>query len=80
MLPLNHYRIHGKGAKRYYDLMLHLCIVSHIETPMDIFNNFWWFDLRPLKIIIDETWQNLDEKAWIEKYVALQYNNFKQKT
>jgi hypothetical protein len=46
----------------------------------DIFNNFWWFDLQPLKIVIDETWNNLDEKAWMEKYAALPQRNFKRKT
>jgi hypothetical protein len=41
---LNHYKMHEKGAMRYCILMLHLWIISHIKTLMDIFNNFWWFD------------------------------------
>ncbi|KAL9334366.1 hypothetical protein Peur_074505 [Populus x canadensis] len=53
MLSLNHCRMHGKGAMRCCSLMLYLWIVSHIETPRDIFNNFWWFDLRPLKVTIE---------------------------
>jgi hypothetical protein len=48
MLSLNHCRMHGKGAMRCCSPMLYLWIISHIETPRDIFNNFWWFDLRPL--------------------------------
>jgi hypothetical protein len=58
MLSLNHYRMYGKGAMRCCSLMLYLWIVSHIETPKDIFNNFWWFDLRPLKVTIEKTWKN----------------------
>jgi hypothetical protein len=53
MLSLNHCRMHGKGAMRCCSPMLYLWIVSHIETPRDIFNNFWWFDLRPLKVTIE---------------------------
>jgi hypothetical protein len=58
MLSLNHCRTHGKGAMRCCIPMLYLWIISHIETSRDIFNNFWWFDLRPLKVTIDETWKN----------------------
>jgi hypothetical protein len=29
---------------------------------------------------MDETWNNLDEKAWMEKYAALPQRNFKWKT
>jgi hypothetical protein len=79
MLSLNHYRTHGKGAMRCCIPMLYLWIISHIETPRDIFNNFWWFDLRPLKVTIDETWKNWDEKACIDKYAALPWSNFKWK-
>ena len=71
MLSLNHCRMHGKGSMRYCVSILHLWITNHIEIPRDIFNNFWWFDLRPLKIYIDETWKNLDKKAWMKKYTAL---------
>jgi hypothetical protein len=55
MLSLNHYRMNGKGVMRCCVPMLYLWIISHIETPRDIFNNFWWFDLRPLKVTIEET-------------------------
>jgi hypothetical protein len=71
MLSLNHCRMHGKGSMRYCISILHLWITNHIEIPRDIFNNFWWFDLRPLKIYIDETWKNLDKKAWMKKYTTL---------
>jgi hypothetical protein len=67
MLSLNHYRMLGKGAMRCCVLILHLWTISHIKTPRDIFNNFRQFDLLPLKIIIYETWKNLDEKVWVEK-------------
>jgi len=70
MLSLNHCRMHGKRAKRYCVPMLRLWIISHIEMLRNIFNNFWWFGLQPLKIIIDETWKNLDEKAWVRKYTT----------
>jgi len=58
--------MHGKGAMRCCVPMLHLWIISHIETPRDIFNNFGG-------------WKNLDGKVWIEKYVALLENKFKWK-
>jgi hypothetical protein len=79
MLSLNHCRTHGKGAMRCCILMLYLWIISHIETPRDIFNKFWWFDLRLLKVTMDETWKNWDEKTWIDKYAALPHSNFKWK-
>jgi hypothetical protein len=41
MLSLNHCRMHGKGSMRYCVSILHLWITNHIETPRDIFNNFW---------------------------------------
>jgi len=71
MLSLNHCRMHGKRAMRCCVPMLHLWIISHIKTLRDIFNNFWWFELRPLKITIDEAWKNLDEKALIDKHTTL---------
>ena len=80
MLSLNHCRMHGKGAMRCCNPMLYLWIISHIETPRDIFNNFWWFNLQPLKVTIEETWKNWDETAWIDKYAALPQSNFKWKT
>ena len=79
MLSINHCRMHGKWAIRCCVPMVHLWIISQIETPRNIFNSFCWFDLRPLKIIIDETWKNLDEEAWVEKYVTVPQNNFKWK-
>jgi hypothetical protein len=79
MLSLNHCRTHGKGAMRCCIPILYLWIISHIKTPRDVFNNFGWFDLRPLKVPIDKTWKNWDEKAWIDKYAALSRSNFKWK-
>jgi hypothetical protein len=64
MLPLNHYRTHEKEALRCCIPLLHLWIVSHIETPKDIFNNFWWFDLEPLKIV----YYIRLERIWMRKH------------
>ena len=79
MLSLNHCKMNGKGAMRCCVPILYLWIISHIETPRDIFNNFWWFDLRPLKVTMEETWRHWDEKAWIKNYTALLQSNFKWK-
>jgi hypothetical protein len=70
----------GKEVIRCCVPILYLWIVSHINTPRDIFNICLLFDLRPLKIIIDKSWKDLDERAQVEKYVALPQCNFKWKT
>jgi hypothetical protein len=38
-------------------------MVSHIKTKKSIFNNFWWFNQRPLRIVEEEEWGDLDNKA-----------------
>jgi len=79
MLSLNHCKTHGKKTMRCCIFMLYLWVISYIETLRDNFNKFWWFDLRPLKVTMDETWKNWDEKAWIDKYATLPWSNFKWK-
>ena len=54
--------------------MHHYFIIHFANRP------FWWFDLQPLKIVTNETWKNLDEKAWVEKHTTLPRSNFKWKT
>lgn len=51
--------------------MHHYFIIHHANR------SFWWFDLQLLKIVTNETWKNLNEKAWVEKYAALPQSNFK---
>jgi len=80
MLSLNHYGMCGKEVIRCCVPILYLWIVSHIKTPRDIFNICLLFNLRPLEIIIDESWKDLDERAQVEIYVALPQSNFKCKT
>jgi hypothetical protein len=29
-------------------------MVGHIETKKPVFNNFWWFTQRPLKLVEEE--------------------------
>jgi hypothetical protein len=38
-------------------------MVSHIKTKKPIFNNFLWFNQRPLRIVEEEEWGDLDNKA-----------------
>jgi hypothetical protein len=32
--------------------------------------------MRPFKLIMSEDYNNLDEKAWVEKYWAIPHTNF----
>jgi hypothetical protein len=50
-----------------------------LETPREVFNNFLWFNIKPLKLILSEDWKNLDGKAWVEKYQALSQSKFRWK-
>ena len=47
-LSLNYCRMHGKGTMRCCIPLLFMWIVSHLETPRQVFNNFWWFNMRPI--------------------------------
>jgi len=78
-LSLNHCRLHGKGAMRCYIPLLFMWIVSHLEASKEVFNNFWWFNMRPLELVLTEEWNGLDEKAWVEKYRELPQTNFRWK-
>jgi hypothetical protein len=46
-------------------------IVSHLEISREVFNNFWRFNIRPLELVLNEEWNELDEKIWVKKYQAL---------
>jgi hypothetical protein len=48
-ISLNHYRLHGKGC----NMMLYSFVV-HIGGKLEAFNNFWWFNMRPLKLVVSE--------------------------
>jgi hypothetical protein len=78
-LSLNHCRLHGKGAMRCCIPLLFMWIVSHLEASKEVFNNFWWFNMRPLELMLAEEWNDLDEKAWVEKYRELPQTNFRWK-
>jgi hypothetical protein len=45
--------------------------VIHMETSREVFNNLCWFNTRRLRLVLNEEWNDLDEKAWLEKYQAL---------
>ena len=76
-LSLNHCRLHGKEAMRCCIPLLFMLIVSHLETSKEVFNNFWWFNMRPLELVLTKEWSDLDEKAWVRKYQALPQSNFR---
>jgi uncharacterized protein YqhQ len=54
ILTLNHCRRTRKGAMRCCTQLLYIWMVSHIKTKKHVFNNFWWFNQRPLKIVEEE--------------------------
>jgi len=76
-LSLNHCRLHGKGTMQCCIPLLFMWIVSHLETSKEVFNNFWWFNMRPLELVLTKEWSDLDEKAWVKKYQALPQSNFR---
>jgi hypothetical protein len=51
-------------------------MVSHIETKKSIFNNFWWLNQRPLRIVEEEEWGGLDNQGWVGKLENLPDSNF----
>ena len=57
-----------------FSYSMHRYFIIHLAN-----RPFWWFDLQPLKIVTNETWKNLDEKAWVEKCATLPRSNFKWK-
>jgi hypothetical protein len=40
-LSLNHCWLYGKGAMWWCIYLLFIWVVSHLETPSEVFNNFW---------------------------------------
>ena len=52
-------------------------MVSHIETKKPVFNNFLWFNKRPLKIVEEEEWGRLDNQGWVGKLENLPNCDFK---
>jgi hypothetical protein len=38
-------------------------IVIHLETSKEIFNNFWWFNIRPLELVLTE-----DGMIWMKRH------------
>ena len=70
-LTLNHIRKTGKGVMRCYTQLLYIWMVSHIKTKTLIFNNFWWFNQKPLKMVEEEEWGNLGDTGWRKKLQEL---------
>jgi hypothetical protein len=52
-------------------------MVSHIETKKPVFNNFLWFTQRPLKLVEEEEWGDLDNQGWVDKLEGLPNSDFK---
>jgi hypothetical protein len=52
-------------------------MVSHVETKKPVFNNFWWFTQRPLKLVEEEEWGDLDNQGWVDKLKGLPNSDFK---
>ena len=65
------------------NVVLHPFIVhvnfQSLGNPREVFNNFLWFNMRPLSLVLSEEWKDLDEKAWVEKYRALSKSIFRWK-
>nr|XP_034889980.1 uncharacterized protein LOC118030067 [Populus alba] len=78
-LTLNHFRKTGKGVARCCIQLLYIWMVSHVETKKPIFNNFWWFNQKPLKIVEKEEWGNLGDQGWMKKLQELPNSNFNWK-
>jgi hypothetical protein len=57
ILTLNHCKRVFSGTMRC-EQMLYIWLISHIETKNPVFNNFWWFSNKPLKILKKEEWKD----------------------
>ena len=79
LLTLNHFRKTGKGAVRCCTQLLYIWMVSHVETKKPIFNNFWWFNQKPLKIVEEEEWGILGDQGWMKKLQELPSSSFSWK-
>ena len=63
IITLNHCGRAGKGAMRCCTQLLYIWMVSHIKLKKPVFNNFWWFNEKPLRIVEEEEWGDLDNQA-----------------
>ena len=79
IMTLNHCRKAGKGAVRCCTQLLYIWMVSHVETKKPVFNNFWWFNQKPLRIVEEEEWGDLDNQGWVEKLKAIPSGGLKWK-
>ena len=79
LLTLNHFRKTGKGTVRCCTQLLYIWMVSHVETKKPIFNNFWWFNQKPLKIVEEEEWGILGDQGWMKKLQELPSSSFSWK-
>jgi hypothetical protein len=61
ILRLNHCKRVFNGTMRC-EQMLYIWLISHIETKKPIFNNFWWFSNKPLKMVKKEEWKDLSKE------------------
>jgi hypothetical protein len=52
-------------------------MVSHIEMKKLVFNIFLWFNQRPLRIVEEEEWRDLDNQGWVDKLEGLPSSDFK---
>jgi len=77
ILTLNHCRRTGKGAMRCCTQLLYIWMVSHIETKKLVFNIFWWFTQRPLKLVEEDEEGDLDNQGWVDKLEGLPNSDFK---
>ena len=77
ILTLNHCRRTEKGAMKCCTQLLYIWMVNYIETKKLVFNNFWWFTQRPLKLVEEEEWGDLDNQGWVDKLEGLPNSDFK---
>ena len=75
-LSLNHCKRTGKGSMRCCVPLLFIWMVSHIESETPIFQNFWWFDQKPLELFVSSEWENFSEDDWKVKLQELPQSNF----
>jgi hypothetical protein len=77
ILTLNHCRRTEKGAMRCCTQLLYIWMASHIKIKKPVFNNFWWFTQRPLKLVEEKEWGDLDNQGWVDKLEGFPNSDFK---
>ena len=75
-LSLNHCKRIGKGSMRCCVPLLFIWMVSHIESETPIFQNFWWFDQKPLELFVSSEWENFSKDDWRVKLQGIPQSNF----